>query len=102
MQAAISAARERFTDNCLHPLGAKRKRHDFAAVLLFQLQRRFQCISVRLVDLVSQITVLDPGLLFIDTEDRIVFRYLFKADDDIHYCFLSVVSGQWSVATMDN
>src|SRR5207253_8668374 len=63
---------------------AERKRDHFPAMLLLQLQCFFQGVRIGFVGFIGEVTVLNPSLLLVDTEDRIILRHLLETDNDLH------------------
>ena len=61
---------------CAARAGPSAERHDFAAVLFLQLQRLFQRVGVRLVDLVAEIDFLDPFAGGVDAQLRVARGHL--------------------------
>ena len=69
---------------CAGALRAGAQHDHLAAVLFLELQRRFQRVGVRLVDLVSQVGFLDPLARGGDAQLRIARGNLLDGDDDLH------------------
>ena len=84
VQRAIGAARERLANHLLHARRAGRAHHHLAAVLLAQPQALLERIRVRLVHLVTDILVANPGLVVVETRLPLAGRNLLDTDSDFH------------------
>ena len=68
---AISAAGQSIFDYTLGALWSHRHDDDFAAGLFLDAQPFFERITVRLVHFKREIRFLDPGRVFIDSQNRV-------------------------------
>ncbi len=85
---------------CAARSGAGAKSDHFAAVLLLQLQRGFERVSVRLVDLVSEIGLFDPLARRSDPQLRIARGHLLDGNDDFHVLGRDACAGREACATL--
>ena len=64
--------------------GSETQGHHFAAVLLLQLESRFQSVRIGLVDLVGEIVFHNPAARGGDLQLRIPRRNLFDGYQNFH------------------
>ena len=84
VNGAVCALGKSFADGGADALGPCAEHDDFAAVLLPELQRFFQCVGVRLVHGVLQVGLFDPFSGAVDADLRIALGDLFDGYDDFH------------------
>ncbi len=84
MDGAVGPFGQRFADGLPGALRGRAERDHFAAMLLFQLQSRFERVRVRLIDLISQVGLFDPLARARDAQLRIARRDLLDGDDNFH------------------
>src|SRR5689334_9022914 len=84
MNRAVGAARQRFANHLLNARRTGRADDHFPAVLLAEPQRLFERIGVRLVHLVADVLLADPGLVVVEPGLPLAGGDLFDADGDLH------------------
>ena len=84
VQRAIGAAGQGFADHLLHARRPGRADHDFAAMLFAKAQGLLERIGVRLVHLVADVLVADPGLVVVQARLPLTGRDLLDTDCDFH------------------
>src|SRR3954470_5879260 len=101
MNRAIGAAGKRLADDLRRARGTSRDDDDLAGVLLFEPQRLFECVRIRLVQLEARVLIANPCLRFIDTQLPFARHDLFDADGYLHFPVASCrfSSGQFPVRT---
>ena len=84
VQRAIGAARQRLANDLLHARRAGRADDDLATVLLAKPQRLLERVGVRLVHLVADVLLADPGLVVAQPRLPFAGGDLLDADGDLH------------------
>ena len=84
VDGAVGALGQSFADGLRRARRSGAQRDHFAAVLFLQLQRLFQRVRIRLVDLEAQIVLLNPAAVRVDAELRIAHRNLLDGDNYFH------------------
>ena len=84
VDGAIGAFGEGFANGLGGALGSGAQHHHLAPVFFFQLEAFFQGISIGLVDLVTEIGILNPGARWRDAQLRVAGRDLLDTNDDLH------------------
>jgi len=83
MNRAIGAARERLANHLLDTRRTGAADHHFPAVPLAQSQRFLERVGVRLVHLVADVLLADPGLVVVEPRLPLAGRNLLDTDGDL-------------------
>ena len=84
VNGAVGAFGQRLADGLRSARRPGAQRDHFAAVLLLQLQRLFERVSIRLIDLETEVALLNPAAARIDAKLRIADRNLLDGNDNLH------------------
>jgi len=98
VNGSIGTPRQRFANHLRRSRRARRHDDDFAGVLLFQAQRLFERVGVRLVELEARVLIANPGLGVVDSKLPLPRHDLFDSNGYFH-AESSVTSFQLPVAS---
>ena len=91
VDGAVSTFGQRLADGLLHARRPNADDHHLAAVLLFELQRGFQRIGIRLVHLITEVAFADPARIFAEAQGGIFGGNLFDTYDNLHGMTLRLI-----------